>query len=227
MKTENYVQNPTYTGPVGPEEQRDTDPRDFFRVLWRRKWLLLLCVTLIPLAAYFYSDRLTKTFEASTIVQVQDVATDSGLILGQELPTGSANTAKIAALVGTSGVADETARLMGEPKGSVRGAIRAANDEDTGFITITATAGNGPRAAEIANTTANALRVTRRKAGINRVDSSIANVEKDLAKLSPGDQLQREQLSERLQGLRALRAAQSQNTQIVEPAHAPAAPVSP
>ncbi len=227
MKTAKNLQNQTYTGPVDPEEFTDADPRDFFRVLWRRKWLILLCVTLIPLAVYFYSDRLTKTYEASTIIQVQDVATDSGLIIGQELPTGAANTAKIAALVGTSGVADETSRLMGEPRGSLRGAIRATNDEDTGFITITATSGNGPRAAEIANTTANALRVTRRRAGINRVDSSIANVEKDLAKLSPGDRLQREQLSERLQGLRALRAAQSQNTQIVEPARAPAAPVSP
>src|SRR5215218_3034333 len=227
MKTENYVQNPTYTGPVGPEEQRDTDPRDFFRVLWRRKWLLLLCVTLIPLAAYFYSDRLTKTFEASTIVQVQDTATDSGLIIGQELPTGAANTAKIAALVGTSGVADETARLMGEPEGSVRGAIRATNDEDTGFITVTATAGSGARAADIANTTARALRVTRRKAGVNRVDSSIANVEKDLEELPSGEELQRSQLSERLQGLRALRAAQSQNTQVVEAAVAPASAVSP
>jgi tyrosine-protein kinase len=227
MKTEKNVQYPTYTGPVDPEQQVDTDPRDFFRVLWRRKWLILLCVALIPLAAYFYSDRLTKSFEASTIVQVQDTATDSGLLIGQELPTGSANTAKIAALVGTSGVADETARLMGEPKGSVRGAIRATNDEDTGFITITATAGEAERAAEIANTTARALRVTRRDAGVNRVDSSIANVEKELAKLPPGEVLQRSQLSERLQGLRALRAAQSENTQIVEPARVPASAVSP
>ena len=102
--------------------QSDTDPRDFFRVLWRRKWMILLCLVLIPLAAYVYSDRLTKSFQSSTIVQVQSTATDAGLFSGQDLPTGSANTAKIAALVGTSGVADEAARLMGEPEGSLRGA---------------------------------------------------------------------------------------------------------
>ena len=227
MKTRNFTENATYTGSMGPDEQQDTDPRDFFRVLWRRKWVILLCVTLIPLAVYFYSDRLTKTFEASTVVQVQDTATDSGLIIGQDLPTGSANTAKIAALVGTSGVADETSRLMGEPEGSVRGAIRATDDEDTGFITITATAGNGARAAEIANTVAQALRVTRRQAGVRRVDSSIANVEKAMAELPAGEELQRSQLSERLQGLRALRAAQAQNTQVVEPARIPPTAVSP
>src|SRR5918995_481383 len=147
MKTHGSLQNASYTGPMEAEERTDTDPREFFRVLWRRKWVILLCVALIPLAVYVYSDRLTKTFEASTIVQVQSTATDAGLFVGQDLPTGTANTAKIAALVGTSGVADEAARLMGEPEGSLRGAITAQDNEDTGFITITATAGSGERAA--------------------------------------------------------------------------------
>ena len=61
MKTRNFTENATYTGSMGPDEQQDTDPRDFFRVLWRRKWLILLCITLIPAAIYVYSDRLTKT----------------------------------------------------------------------------------------------------------------------------------------------------------------------
>ena len=219
--------NATYTGPMGPEEQTDTDPREFFRVLWRRKWVILLCITLIPLAVYFYSDRLTKTFEATTTIQVQSVATDAGLFLGQDLPSGSANTAKIAALVGTSGVADETARIMGEPRGSLRGTIRAKDDEDTSFINITATAASGERAAVVANTVAKALRITRKDAGIRRVDAAIANVEDEISKLPQNEELQRSQLSERLQGLRALRAAQAENTQVVEPARAPASPVSP
>ena len=42
--------------------QERPDPRDFFRVLWRRKWILVLCVTLIPAAVYLYSERLTKTY---------------------------------------------------------------------------------------------------------------------------------------------------------------------
>ena len=227
MKTRGILENQTYTGPVETEERTDTDPRDFFRVLWRRKWVILLCVTLIPLAVYVYSDRLTKTYEATTTVQVQSVATDAGLFVDQDLPTGAANTAKIAALVGTSAVADETSRLLGERPGSVRGAIRATDDEDTGFILITASAGSGQRAAEVANTVAQSLRVTRRDAGVRRVDAALANVQKDLDKLPPGEELQRSQLSERLQGLRALRAAQSENTQVVEPARAPGGPVSP
>ena len=232
MKPLRNAENATYTGPMGESSQtdrdpRDRDPREFFRIVWRRKWLILLCVILIPLAVYIYSDRLTKSFESRAIVQVQNTATDSGLFVDQDLPTGTANTAKIAALVGTSGVADETARLMGEPPGSLRGQISATDDQDTGFITLTATAGSGQRAAEIANAVARALRVTRQEAGIKRVDASIANVEKELAKLPQGEELQRSQLSERLQGLRALRAAQSENTQVIEAAGVPNAPVSP
>ncbi len=227
MKAPRNTENATYTGPMAPEEQKDTDPREFFRVLWRRKWVILLCIVLLPVAVYVYSDRLTKTYEASTVVQVQNTATDAGLFVDQDLPTGTANTAKIAALVGTTGVADETARLMGEPRGALRGAITATDDEDTGFITITATAGSGVRAANIANTVARALRITRQESGVRRVDASIANVEKELAKLPPGEELQRSQLSERLQGLRALRAAQAENTQVVEGAVAPSTAVSP
>ena len=230
MKTLRHTTDASYTGHVAQEEfKADTDPRDFFRILWRRKWLILLCLVLIPVAIYVYSDRLTKTYQASTIVQVQVTATDAGLFVDQDLPSGSANTAKVAALVPTSGVLDEGSRLLGEPEGSLRGAVSAKDNEDTGFITITATAGRGERAAEIANTVARSLRVTRERAGLRRVDAAITNVEKELDKLGNGDadELQATQLSERLQGLRALRAAQAENVQVVEPARAPSSPVSP
>src|SRR5262245_59588215 len=140
MKQLSSLPTRTYTGPMEHEPQNDADPREFFRLIWRRKWIILLCLVLLPLAVYVYSDRLTKTYQASTLVQVQSTATDAGLFSNDSLPTGVANTAKIAALVGTSAVTDEAARLMGEPKGSLRGTVTAADDEDTGFITLTATA---------------------------------------------------------------------------------------
>jgi capsular exopolysaccharide synthesis family protein len=229
MKTLSDSQGRAYTGPMDtdPQAQKDADPREFFRLLWRRKWIILLCLILIPLAAYVYSDRLTKSYQSSAIIQVQGTATDAGLYPGQDLPTAPANTAKIAALISTSGVTDQASRILGEPPGSLRGAVTASDNDKTEFITITATAGSGQRAAQIANAIAKALRTTREKAGIRRVDASIANVEKELADLPPGEALQRSQLSERLQGLRALRAAQSQNLQVIESAAVPTSPVSP
>jgi len=227
MKTLSSAEIPAYTGRMEDQSRLDTDPREFFRLLWRRKWIILLCLILIPLAAYVYSDRLTKTYQASTIIQVQGTATDTGTYVGEDLPSGAPNSDKIAALVSTSGVADGASRVLGERPGSVRGAIAAKANEKTDFITITSTAGSGERAAAIANAVARSLRVTREKAGIRRVDAAIANVEKELADLPPGERLQRAQLSEKLQGLRALRAAQGENMQVIEPAAVPAAPVSP
>jgi capsular exopolysaccharide synthesis family protein len=212
---------------MGDSQQHEgPDPREFFRLLWRRKALLLLCLTLLPLAAYVYSQRLTKSYEASTIIQVQGTAGEGGLFLGQDVNTGSVNTAKVAALVSTDAVADAASRQIGEPRGSLRGTATASDDEKTSFITITATAPSGARAAEVANAFAAALKATRGRAGVVRVEAAIANVEKDLNELAPGD-LQRTQLSEQLQSLRTLRAAQSENTQVVQPAAAPATPVSP
>jgi capsular exopolysaccharide synthesis family protein len=226
MKTSRDPGNPTYTGPMADSRHEGPDPREFFRLLWRRKVLIFLCLTVIPLAAYAYSDRLTKTYEARTIISVQGTATDAGLFLGQDVTTGSANTAQVAALVGTDAVADQASRLLGEARGSLRGAASGTEDEDTNFITITATAGSGTRAAEIANSFARALKLTRGRAGVSRIDVAIGKVQTELDKLKPGD-VQQTQLSEQLQALRTLRAAQSENMQFVQPATAPAAPISP
>jgi capsular exopolysaccharide synthesis family protein len=202
------------------------DPREFFRLLWRRKVLILLCLTLIPLAAYAYSERLTKTYQAKTTISVQGTATDAGLFLGSESSTGSASPAQVAALVSTDAVSDQAARQLGEPRGSLRGAASGAEDEDTGFIDITATAPSGARAAVITNAFAKALKRTRGRAGVARIDVAIHKVQEEIDRLPPGD-VEQTQLSEQLQTLRTLRAAQSENLQVVQPGSPPAAPISP
>src|SRR5262245_24648746 len=114
MKTLSHPEIPAYTGRMEQESRIDTDPREFFRLLWRRKWIILLCLTLIPLAAYVYSDRLTKAYQSSTISQVQGTATDSGTYIGEDISSGTPNSDKIAALVSTTGVADQASRVLGE-----------------------------------------------------------------------------------------------------------------
>jgi len=226
MITSNETKTPAYTGPVA---QEGSDPREFFRILWRRKWVLLICLTVIPLAVYVYSDRLTKSYQTSAILQVQPTAVDESLPIRGDFTSSSsiANTAKIAALIETNGVADEAARILKEPPGSLRGSVVAKDDEDTGFITTTATAASGQRAARIANAFAEAVQKTRREQGIARVNAAIANTENELARLPSREPVQREQLSENLQNLRSLRAAQDENAQVIQAAGVPSSPVSP
>ena len=65
--------------PQGGRPNR-SDPREFFQLLLRHKWILLACVILIPLATYLVSTRLPKTYEASAVLQLQSVGG------GQSLP---------------------------------------------------------------------------------------------------------------------------------------------
>src|SRR5436305_11144922 len=99
----------TYIGQVTPPatpavSAEGSDPREFFRVLWRRKWVVVACLVLIPLATYIVSTRLSKTYDASSIVQLQSAAANQSLPVTGDL-TGSGNDQqsndRVAALIET------------------------------------------------------------------------------------------------------------------------------
>ncbi len=213
-------------GTLNVSDHDPGDPREIFRLLWRRRWILLACMTLIPISVYLYSERLPKSYEATAVIQVQTIADPSSVLTN----TGAiANSSAIARLAETSGITDEIDRLLKRPEGTSRGAVLAAFDEETGFITITATADDRKTAAAIANAAGRALDQTRERRGVARANRAIKGVERDLGNLSRGTEAltQRQQLSEQLQRLRTLRAAQGSNAQVIEPATPPADPVSP
>ncbi len=211
---------------MAEHDQGGADPRDVLTLLRRRGWLLLACLIVLPVGVYLYSDRLEKVYEASVQLQVQNTAADDPIQLGSAFSSSSSNTTvnTIAALIGTSGVADEVARVLGEPKGSVSGTASA--DEASGFITVTVSASSGERAARVANAYGEAVGSLRTRQAEQKVDFAIARLRKDLA-ASRGSQVARDQLSEQLQQLRTLRAAQAGNTRVVEPAAVPSTAVSP
>jgi capsular exopolysaccharide synthesis family protein len=215
-------------GALNVTEHDPSNPREIFRLLWRRRKILLFCVVMIPIVVYLYSENLTKSYESSTILQIQSIG-DASQVITDSAVSGAGNIEAVARLASTSGVADETARNLGYPEGSLRGSITATADEGTGFMTLTVTAADAQRAATIANAAAKALNTTRQRRGVQRANSAIEGVVRDLRKLDrgPGDATERSQLSDKLQRLRTLRAAQGSNAQVIEPAVAPAAPISP
>ena len=216
-------------GPLNIEEHDPSNPREVFRLLWRRRWILLFCIIAIPLATYLYSEQLTKSYQSSTVLQVQAIGDASDVVTDSASGAGASGNASVARLAETTGVADEAARVLGAPEGSLRGAINGVSDEDTGFITLTATWSTAQGAAEIANAAAKALNTTRERRGVERANKAIAGVQRDLAKLSrgPRDATERNQLSDKLQRLRTLRAAQGSNAVTIEPATMPSSPISP
>ena len=215
-------------GALNVAEHDPGNPREVFRLLWRRRWILLACIVLVPLATYMYSEQLTPSYQSSTVLQVQAIG-DASDVVTDSAGGSVAGNASVARLAETSGVADEAARVLGAPEGSLRGAIKGVSDDDTGFITLTATWSTAKGAAEIANAAAKALNITRERRGVERANRAIVGVQRDLRKLSrgPSDATERSQLSDKLQRLRTLRAAQGSNAVTIEPATVPKAPISP
>jgi succinoglycan biosynthesis transport protein ExoP len=210
---------------MNPEAPEAPDLRDYLRLFWRRGWILLACVILIPVAAYEYTQRQTKVFQSSTVVQVQS-GVDTSLLNSPDFNPPQTNIDLVAAIVGTSAVADEAARQLGLPRGSLRGTASAAADVDTGFLTITATGPTSKRAQEVATAFANALNATRKKEGLNRVNAAIQSVQQTLNSTPKTDAATRAALLAQMQRLQTLQKAQSQNAQVIEPA-GPGAQTSP
>jgi succinoglycan biosynthesis transport protein ExoP len=210
--------SPSYIPEIEDEQRQPRDIRDWFRLLRRRGWILLLCVILIPAAIYLYTSGRPKVFQASTIVSPQSSGTDSTLPIAPEFAAGQSNVQAIASFIGTSAVADEAARQLGLPQGSLLGAAAASADTDTGFVTITTTAATAARAKAQANAFAAALNATRQKRNRQRVGQAIQSVQDTLQHTPKSDTATRTQLRSELQKLQTLQQAQSQNVQVLQPA---------
>jgi capsular exopolysaccharide synthesis family protein len=200
---------PTYTPPA-----EGFDAREALRLIRRRGWIMLVCLIVIPLGIYEFTNSRPKVFEASTLLQVAGAADTTGL--GPDFATPQSNIQAIAAFVKTSAVTEEAARRMNVTPASIAGSVSASADEDTGFITISATAPTAARAEAIANAYGAALNATRAERGTARVNQAIAQTQKQLQATPKRDIQGRSQLNEKLQQLQTLRAAQAQNLQVLQ-----------
>jgi tyrosine-protein kinase len=209
-----------------PNQQ--VDLAHILHVLWRRRWVLIACLVLLPVGVYLLSRAAPKRYESSVTVQVQASAVDTSLFDGSA-PSQTGAIASAARLIETTGVAETAAKKLKNPPAEPRSLltkIRVNPDELTGLITITARDGNPKRAADVATAFAEATAVARSAQARQRVDRAIAALQKELG-TSRGSTTSRRQLSEQLQRLRAVRAAQGSNAEILEPAVVPDSPVSP
>ena len=209
------------------------DVRAYLRVLWRWKLLVLPFVVVLPVAAYVYVSSLPKVYAASALLQVQALAVDTSL-LGADVPTPQSQTLLSAArLVTTTAVAQTAAELLGEPRSSARRLLEdvtATADVDADFIGVSARAPTARRAAAVANAFAAAVVKNRTNDAIGRLNATIGRVDQQLDNIKGSSSTARDarkQLSEQLQRLRTLRAAQGNNARIVEPAIASTSPVAP
>jgi capsular exopolysaccharide synthesis family protein len=215
---------PAIIAPMRGEPQDGIDLRRYVRQAWRRKWLLLAVVVLIPAATYLLTQRQEKVYEASTLLRV----TPQNIDVSDQISFESSGATETATIIQTTAVARLAARELGEDPAAAGGLLGKidANIEgegtEAGFLRITATDSDPDSAASIANAFAGAITQSRTNDAITKIDETIATLSEQ-----GGDATTQSQIAQQIQQLQTTRATLSDTTQVIEPAGPPGSPVSP
>lgn len=131
--------------------QTETSLSDVVRALWRRKWIILLVVPLFVVAAYFYTQRLPKQWQADAqllVVQRADYG-GAGTISGYIRPAPESIATQIN-MLHTAAMADralswlknrelltgQTYDTGGASPGSLQGSLAVASPSDSQIINL-------------------------------------------------------------------------------------------
>lgn len=219
--------------------QDGLDIRQWGRLTWRRKWLLLAIIVVIPTVVYVGSSQLPKTYQSKATIDVQETANPSTLLSGQIRPSSGLSEAQT--LIKTTLVARRAARNLGLPPSSARGLLghvsvapTTPSDSKGEFLTITAQASDPAEAARIANAFAQAIAETRTSSATRQIERTIATLtaqsiksESEKSESGTDEQSAHEALAVQLQQLRLLKAGQKGTTPVIEAAVPSPAPISP
>ncbi len=209
---------------IGTESAGTQDLRAYFRIFWRWRFLFLAIVVAIPVAVYVLERGKPKTYQASTLIELQDVTVSIGTT---SAPVQTGNIDAVARLVTTTPVAQVAAGIIRphEDAGFMVKAVSATANSDTGFITITAQAGTPQLAANIANAFAGALGVHQASVAASTIRKQIQSLQGTL-KVTTNGQARGSVLSQITQ-LRGLLATVNAGSQVIQPAEPDLTPVGP
>jgi tyrosine-protein kinase len=215
--------------------QEGLDARQWGRLVWRRKWLLLAIVVAIPAAVYVGSSLLPKTYQSKATIAVQATADPSTLFSNQIRSSSGISEAQT--LIRTTLVGRRAAKVLDLPPSAARGLVGHVSAAPTNpgdakgeFLTITAQASDPVEAARIANAFAAAIAKTRTASAVRQIERTIATLTSQRVKSDESEgslQSAREALAQQLQQLRLLKAGQRGTTPVIEAAVPSSAPISP
>lgn len=216
----------------GQRPERDGSPRrggleTAARALRRRLWPVLICVVLVPVAAFAWSATRPKEYQATAQLLLRNLNLDQKLFGASSFggvtdPQREADTNL--RLVSLPAVAARTAaRVPGLTPAVVRDIVEVTAEGQSDLIGVTATDGDPRRAARIANTFAGEYIRFRRSADRSQVAGAVGLVQDDLAGLTPAQQQgpRGQQLAKQVQQLKVLTAVQTGNAELVQPATPP------
>jgi capsular exopolysaccharide synthesis family protein len=200
---------------IGTDSSGQQDIRAYLRIFWRWKLLFLAIVVALPFAVYLVERGKPRTYESSTLIELQDVSVSLGTT---SAPVQTGNVQAIARLVTTTPVAKVAAGLMHPPgdPGTIVGDVSASGSTDTGFITIVAQ-GPSPRyAAAVANAFAGALGIHQAQEAARELRQQIRGQVAQL-KVTKGF-VARQAIFTQISQLQGLLDSVSSGAQVIQPA---------
>ncbi len=210
---------------VAPDPTGQQDLSAYLRIFWRWKFLLLAFLVLIPLAVYLIERSKPRVYQSSTLVELQDVTTQSLGSTGGPVVTG--NLDAVARLVTTIPVADTAARLLGEPPGPLLTQVSASADPNTGFLTITAEDHDPHQAAAVANAFAAALSHHQASEATSAIDQQVQALQKQLAATGRSNAGARVTISQQIAQLQALAGSTGSGATVIQAATPSSTPIAP
>jgi capsular exopolysaccharide synthesis family protein len=202
-----------------PELTGTKDLGSYARMFWRWKWLFLCCVIACPTIAYLISRSQPSVYKSSALLGINDATVNASVVNGSGSFTTS-NIAAIARLVTTTPVADIAAGLLSPPAnpGEVVGEVSATGDPATNFLTVSAEDRSPVRAAAIANAFARAISLNLERSALRQIDTTIKDLQAQLAHTGRTDQATRLQLQQQISQLEIARSTQGGQAAILQAA---------
>jgi uncharacterized protein involved in exopolysaccharide biosynthesis len=218
---------------MSDDPPRYSSLRDYLRLV-RKQWLLILIPAVIGAgAAYFFSSRTAKTYDASAAVSIQD-ETQLLELLGTSVYPGAApgtSPQVVAQTIDTPALAQGVKRRLRTrlPREELRGLISLSVDSTSGLVNVTASTGSGAFAARVANAFAAQIAVNTTSAARRQFASAITTLSRRLHQLGPttlANAAERSNLETEISRLEFLHS-NSTPGQVAKSAEAPGAPASP
>ncbi len=225
----------SYSPQPGSSTQREGTGaalRSFLRVIRRRLPILLICATIVPIAALIWSLQQPNEYEASASLLFRNVELDEGSSFSSasDDPLRAAET-NIKS-VSIAAVAARTAQRLDTPEvtpAMVADSVEVGLEGQSEVAKITVKTEDPELSAQIANAFATEYIEHRREADRRTILAGKTRVEAEFAQLDPGQQegAQGDALREQIDELAVLASLQTGNAEIIQRAVPNGTPVSP
>jgi succinoglycan biosynthesis transport protein ExoP len=170
------------------DDNRPSTLRDYLDILWRRKWIILQAVIIVPAVALLWASRQPAVYQASAsvLVNTQNVAANlSGISDPSQMDATRVlqTQVELARVPEVARRAVKSAGVDDWTGGDLLGASTVASTEDSDVMTFTVSAGEPAAAVKLVNQYARQFTLYRLELDTDALKKAIASVERRMQRL--------------------------------------------